>query len=408
MAGEHKTRLDIHDTHSIADNASGSGAGPSKAIASLAKKPTDVTRQGTQKLKFTPEPTPAAAPQSPVRGRGRGRGGDGRGRGRGGLRPPPEMTASGPFAMGPAMAGNTARRSIPRSNFSGPVPTVDRASLGAGLTRIGPPPVKKDLDSKSKGSTKQEPDPDEEVYSEPDEGVEIVDMEDVRQMDWMAPESLRRERRSVNKKKVKKEEPTDVTVDTAAEVDAANALDLSESEEEEEYEDLIEHFAQQESMADDSALREEKLYFFQFPSPFPTFTSLTPPAPEPEAPETTGKRVSFADGVKLGAPAPAATPTPAPEAPTKPPVLDGIIGDLEVYRSGAVKMRLQNGILLDVTAATQPSFLQHAVCLDIPEKRMVILGEVNKRFVVSPDIETLLTAMEVAERRPLTEDRQTT
>ncbi|KAF7308715.1 hypothetical protein HMN09_00721200 [Mycena chlorophos] len=411
----------------MADNASGSGAGPSKAIASLAKKPTDVTRQGTQKLKFTPvlpsarrkkedaskpEPTPAAAPQSPVRGRGRGRGGDGRGRGRGGLRPPPEMTASGPFAMGPAMAGNTARRSIPRSNFSGPVPTVDRASLGAGLTRIGPPPVKKDLDSKGKGSTKQEPDPDEEVYSEPDEGVEIVDMEDVRQMDWMAPESLRRERRSVNKKKVKKEEPTDVTVDTAAaEVDAANALDLSESEEEEEYEDLIEHFAQQEPMADDSALREEKLYFFQFPSPFPTFTSPTPPAPasEPEAPETTGKHVSFADGVKLGAPAPAATPTPAPEAaPAKPPVLDGIIGDLEVYRSGAVKMRLQNGILLDVTAATQPSFLQHAVCLDIPEKRMVILGEVNKRFVVSPDIETLLTAMEVAERRPLTEDRQAT
>jgi hypothetical protein len=31
-------------------------------------------------------------------------------------------------------------------------------------------------------------------------------------------------------------------------VDAANALDLSESEEEEEFEDLIEHFARQENV----------------------------------------------------------------------------------------------------------------------------------------------------------------
>ena len=35
---------------------------------------------------------------------------------------------------------------------------------------------------------------EEEEYSDPDEGVEIVDMENVRQMDWMAPESLRKEK----------------------------------------------------------------------------------------------------------------------------------------------------------------------------------------------------------------------
>ncbi|KAJ7050492.1 RNA polymerase III RPC4-domain-containing protein [Mycena amicta] len=404
----------------MSEDASGSTAGPSKAIASLAKKPTDVTRQGTQKFKFTPvlpsrrpnkeevksEPIPAAIPQVPVRGRGRGRGGDGRGRGRGGPRPPVEMTASGPFAMGPALASNTARRSIPRSNFSTPTPTVDKSSLGAGLTRIGLPPVKKDSDAKGR---EKPPDPEEDVYSEPDEGVEIVDMEDVRQMDWMAPESLQKERRHA-KKKVKKEEPGDVSIDAAAvDVDAANALDLSESEEEEEFEDLIEHFAHQESMIDDdSTLREEKLYFFQFPTPFPAFTSAIPVVPEaePETPETTGKRVSFADGVKPG---PAAD-SEVPAEKSKSSVLDGIIGDLEIYRSGAVKMRLQNGILLDVTAATQPSFLQHAVCLDIPQKRMTILGEVNKRFVVSPDIDTLLTAMEISERRPAatTENMDTT
>lgn len=34
--------------------------------------------------------------------------------------------------------------------------------------------------------------------------------------------------------------------------------------------------------------------------------------------------------------------------PEGPPVLDGVIGRLEIYRSGAVKMRLENDILLDV------------------------------------------------------------
>ncbi|KAF7370758.1 hypothetical protein MSAN_00709200 [Mycena sanguinolenta] len=394
----------------MSDNASGSGAGPSKAIGSLAKKPTNVTRQGTQKLKFTPtlpvrrqkveevktEPTPDTVPRDPARGRGRGRGqGDGRGRGRGVPRAPVEMTASGPFAMGPTMAGNNARRSVPRSNFTIPTPTVDRSALGAGLTR------------KEKDKPSEE---DEEIYSEPDEGVEIIDMEDVRQMDWMAPESLRKERRSA-KKKVKKEEPIDAAIEAepAVEIDAANALDLSESEEEEEFEDLIEHFARQEAVAEDPSLREERLYFFQFPSPFPTFASPAAPipdsVPEPVADSST-KRVSFADDTKPGSlPGSARGSMAPPDAPAdakaeETPVIDGIIGSLEVYRSGAVKMRLQNGILLDVTAATQPSFLQHAVCLDLAEKRLTILGEVNKRFVASPDMDTLLTAMEISERTP--------
>jgi len=75
------------------------------------------------------------------------------------------------------------------------------------------------------------------------------------------------------------------------------------------------------------------------------------------------------------------------------PKVDGVIGQLEVHQSGAVKMRLGNGIVMDVTAATQPSFLQHAAYLDMPNNRLSVLGEVNKRFVVSPNIEALLSAM---------------
>jgi DNA-directed RNA polymerase III subunit RPC4 len=55
------------------------------------------------------------------------------------------------------------------------------------------------------------PDEDEdEVYSEPDEGVEIIDMENVRKMDWMAPESLRKEKKRMKLKKLRvKTEDTD-------------------------------------------------------------------------------------------------------------------------------------------------------------------------------------------------------
>jgi DNA-directed RNA polymerase III subunit RPC4 len=50
-----------------------------------------------------------------------------------------------------------------------------------------------------------------------------------------------------------------------------------------------------------------------------------------------------------------------------------------------------------VTAATQPSFLQQAVHLDAGQKRLTVLGEIDKRFVVSPDIDALLADMILAD-----------
>lgn len=209
------------------------------------------------------------------RGRGRGRG-DGRGRGAAPARPPPvEMTASGPFALGPAMAGSAgSRRAAPRSNFTPILPGgAARGALASGLTNsialsLG---VKRELNDlrvvKKEGGTI---DDDGEVYSDPDEGVEIVDMENVRGMDWMAPESLRKEKVKKKGKKVKNEEADkkgkgvaqpdalrpesaprensveEVTMEEAGDnkVNLANALNLSDSEEEEELEDIIEDFAQ--------------------------------------------------------------------------------------------------------------------------------------------------------------------
>jgi hypothetical protein len=106
-------------------------------------------------------------------------------------------------------------------------------------------------------------------------------------------------------------------------------------------------------------MREERLYFFQFPSPFPTFAAPAAAIPDsvPEVvAESSTKKVSFADDVKAGSlpgSARGSMAPPEPPAAVKPdenPLIDGIIGTLEVYRSGAVKMRLHNGILLDVTS----------------------------------------------------------
>jgi hypothetical protein len=118
--------------------------------------------------------------------------------------------------------------------------------------------LRRDLDLKGKGK-EVKAEEDEELYSDQDDGVEIIDLDNVRTMDWMAPESIRRERKPT--KKVKKERGEPETRESACSsdqaplnllaaggVDAANALDLSESEEEEEepeLEDVIEDFATQ-------------------------------------------------------------------------------------------------------------------------------------------------------------------
>lgn len=105
------------------------------------------------------------------------------------------MTASGPFAMGPALAGGQVRRSASRADFTPAVPTSSAASaaLGENLTRTAAPTLK-GLDPKGKGKVKEEE--EEEIYSDPEEGVEIIDMNQIKDMDWMAPESLREEKRS--------------------------------------------------------------------------------------------------------------------------------------------------------------------------------------------------------------------
>lgn len=102
------------------------------------------------------------------------------------------MTASGPFAMGPTLAGSSIRRSAPLSNFTTTAP-VSGTSLKNDVGNTD--------DIVKNGLVKTE---DGEYYSDPDEGVEIIDMEDVHRLDWMAPDSIRKERQKVHKEAQKK------------------------------------------------------------------------------------------------------------------------------------------------------------------------------------------------------------
>jgi hypothetical protein len=160
------------------------------------------------------------APGSRGRGRGRGRGGEGRG-GAPPRLPVAEMTASGPFAMGPALAGSSSARrgAASRSTFTPIVPggpgAPGASALGQALDGSAPPSLRavkgKERAVDHNNDVKKE-DEEAEVYSDPDDGIEIVDMDDVKTMDWMAPDSLRRDRESGKKNqkrvsvKVKKED----------------------------------------------------------------------------------------------------------------------------------------------------------------------------------------------------------
>ncbi|CAG8760850.1 14690_t:CDS:2, partial [Acaulospora colombiana] len=228
-------------------------------------------------------------------------------------------------------------------------------------------------------------------------------LEEVKLLDAMAPDALKKEKRKDRKQSTKgpkvKKEPLDpdVDVELLSKDQAKNesqALDLSESEDEIELEDLRQHFMLGADGEDETMLGNDagQLYLFQFPEDFPNFEVLRNPENDENLSKTStkkrsaspSKRVSFAEDAK----AVSNSKEPSKEADSKEEEVgekpsnddkpSGIIGHLEILQSGAV------------FAATQPSFLQQAVMLDLPNKKMNVLGNVSRRFVATPDIDALI------------------
>lgn len=97
-------------------------------------------------------------------------------------------------------------------------------------------------------------------------------------------------------------------------------------------------------MQQNPALREERLYFFQFPAPFPSFVAQN----DPSAPSLEDNP-EIDDAVRSKATPEVKSEGMSSEQSNAPELkVDGVIGELVVYRSGAVKMKLANGIVLDV------------------------------------------------------------
>lgn len=67
----------------------------------------------------------------------------------------------------------------------------------------------------------------------------------------------------------------------------------------------------------------------------------------------------------------------------------GFMGKLLVYESGAVKMRLGD-ILLDAVPGSECIFAQDVAAINSVTKQCCFLGDINKRVILVPDVDSLL------------------
>ena len=68
---------------------------------------------------------------------------------------------------------------------------------------------------------------------------------------------------------------------------------------------------------------------------------------------------------------------------------EGYVGKLIVYKSGKVKL-LMGGVKFDVNPGTQLSFHQEAVIIDHDQQKAIVLGDVQKRLLISPNLDDIL------------------
>lgn len=174
-----------------------------------------------------------------------------------------------------------------------------------------------------------------------------IDIEHVQDLDPMAPQSLLRAPPVLKRETT----PVKMEVETqTADVNTAQALDLSESEDEGEDDAHASQFATSVQGGD----TDGQLFLFQFPHTFPSFQCTQDVKVEDDA--------------------------------TRP---DGLIGRLDVYADGRVALRMGD-IPFDVTSGSEASFLQHVVILDAEQQEARCLGEIHSKLVVTPNIDDFL------------------
>lgn len=71
----------------------------------------------------------------------------------------------------------------------------------------------------------------------------------------------------------------------------------------------------------------------------------------------------------------------------------GFMGKLLVYRSGAVKLKLGD-IIYDVSSGMDCGFAQDVAAINVEGKRCCIVGELSKRAILTPDVDSMLKNIE--------------
>ncbi|WOL10168.1 hypothetical protein Cni_G18922 [Canna indica] len=71
----------------------------------------------------------------------------------------------------------------------------------------------------------------------------------------------------------------------------------------------------------------------------------------------------------------------------------GFMGKIMIYRSGKIKMKLGDAVY-DISPGAKCSFAQEVVAINAKEKHCCILGEIDSRAVVTPDMDALLESID--------------
>lgn len=292
--------------------------GPAQGAGRIMFRPVMAQRRRTpgpaempKKETVAQEPLAQPAQRPPTRGRGR----------TSAARSQPEMSASGPFALGPIEHGR-ARATAPR-----PVAPL--------VTAPGAAPEQQTTD---------------------DDGINFIDMRRVQDLDAMAPQSLLELPRDKVKEEVKAE---------GAENSTAQALDLSDSEPEDDEADIARRF----TSTLESGHSDQNVFLFQFPQVFPQFSAVP-----------SDLQAKNEDGVEPEVVDAGIAPSPAPE---------GQIGQLNIHADGRAVLMVGD-VPFELSDGCEVSFLQQLMMLDPERQQAVCMGELDNKFVATPQLEYLL------------------
>ncbi|KAF8406792.1 hypothetical protein HHK36_005913 [Tetracentron sinense] len=121
---------------------------------------------------------------------------------------------------------------------------------------------------------------------------------------------------------------------------------------------------------------ETSIFFLQLPSSLP-MVKLSAPAKDNE----------IANSLR-----PSKGVVPLEKACSLDKLPPGFMGKMLVYKSGAIKLKLGD-ILYDVSSGSDCLFAQDVVAINTEEKHCCIVGELNKRAIITPDVDSLLNSM---------------